>query len=252
MKQLAQMFMTLMMLLLLTANAYAQDWTYQVEPYVLASSIEGDTSISRATGLAVDVDFSDILEVLDIGAMGHFEAHHSSGWGTILDYGFMDLSDDIAGPRGGVVQAKVRQGVLEALVARRREIGNGYIDYLAGVRWWDNDIDVTIDAAVLPGTLIANIEEDWADLIVGVRWATQLNDKWTFKLRGDIGGLGLEADFTTSISAGLRYQLTEKIDLDLQYKSLWIDFEDGSRGQPGYFAFDTVTHGPVVGFIFNF
>ena len=252
MKQLAPIILTALMQMLLSANAYAQDWSFQVEPYVLASSIEGDTSISRATGLAVDVDFSDILEVLDIGAMGHFEAHHSSGWGAILDYGFMDLGDDIAGQRGGVVQAKVRQGVLEALVARRREISNGYIDYLAGVRWWDNDIDVTIDPAVLPGSLNANIDENWVDLLIGARWTNPLNNRWTFNLRGDIGGLGIEADLTTSISAGVHYQMTDNIELDLQYKALWVDFEDGSRGQPGYFAYDTVTHGPVVGFIFNF
>ena len=57
---------------------------------------------------------------------------------------------------------------------------------------------------------------------------------------------------SSSVSAGFRYQISDGVDLDLLYKALWVDFEHGSRGQPGYFAFDTVTHGPIVGFIFNF
>ncbi len=252
MTRLAQVTLSTMIMLVLSATADAQDWSFELEPYMLGSSIKGDTTVGRAAGVEIDVDLSDILEVLDIGGMGHFEAHHSSGWGAILDYGFMDLSDDISGPSGGVVRAKVRQGVFEALLARRRQLGNGYVDYLVGVRWWDNDIDVTIDPVALPGSATANVEEDWVDLIVGARWTNPLNDRWTFRFRGDIGGLGLEADFTTSVSAGFRYQISDGIDLDLQYKALWVDFEDGSRGQPGYFAFDTVTHGPIVGFIFNF
>ena len=236
---------------LFSVQSYAQDWTFQVEPYMLASSIEGDTSIGRVSGVAVDVDFSDILEVLEIGLMGRFEAQHSSGWGVMLDYGFMDLKDDLSTARGGVVEAKLRQGVFEALVSRRREWGNGHIDYLAGIRWWDNDIDVTIDPAILPGSTTLSVEEDWVDLVVGARWTNSLNDRWTFNLRGDVGGFGVQADFTAGIAAGFHYQLTDGIDLDLQYRALWVDFEDGTPGQPGHFAYDTVTHGPIAGFVFN-
>ena len=77
-----------------------------------------------------------------------------------LDYGFMELSAEISGPLGGVLDAKVRQGVLEALLVRHVSSGNGHIDYLAGIRWWDNDIDVTVDPAVLPGTPSSSVEED--------------------------------------------------------------------------------------------
>ena len=118
--------------LLLCAAANAEGWSYQFEPYVLASSIEGDTSIGRATGVDVDVDMSDILEVLEMAFMGHFEAHHSNGWGVALDYGFMDLSADISGPRGGVVDAKVRQGLFEALLVRRKQSGSVQLDIFAG------------------------------------------------------------------------------------------------------------------------
>jgi hypothetical protein len=244
-------FLTLA-LIAMPAAAIAQDWSYELEPYALVSSIEGDAGIGRTTGVPVDVDMSDILEVLDIAFMGHFEAHHSNGWGVALDYGFMDLSADISGPRGGIVDAQLRQGVFEALLVRRKSSDNGHLDITAGVRWWDNDIDVVVDPAVLPGTATAEIEEDWIDIVVGVRWANSINDKWTFRLRGDVGGLGVESDFTAMAAAGFKYKMTEKMDLDLQYKALWVDYEIGSAGQPGFFQYDTVTHGPIIGVVFNF
>jgi hypothetical protein len=239
-------------LLAMPAAVIADDWSYEFEPYALASSIEGDAGIGRATGVPVDVDMSDILEVLDIAFMGHFEAHHSNGWGVALDYGFMDLSADISGPRGGVLDAHLRQGVFEALLVRRKSSDNGYLDFTAGVRWWDNDIDVDVDPITLPGTATADIEADWIDIVMGVRWANSINDRWTFQFRGDVGGFGVESDFTAMAAAGFKYKMTDLMDLDLQYKAIWVDYETGSAGQPGFFQYDTTTHGPIIGVVFNF
>jgi len=240
------------LILVLSSDAYAQDWSYEFEVYALASSIEGDAGIGRATGVAVDVDMSDILEVLDVGAMAHFEAHNSNGWGVALDYGFMDLKADISGPRGGIVDVGVRQGVFEALLVRRVPSGDGHLDYLAGIRWWDNDLDVNVIPAILPGSPMARVDEDWIDVVIGMRWTDQLNDRWDFQLRGDIGGLGLESDFTSTVATGFHYQMSESTTLDLQYKATWVDYESGTPGQSGYFKYDTVTHGPLVGVIFSF
>jgi hypothetical protein len=237
-----------------TRHIVCGDWSYEIEPYVLFSSIEGDASIGRAVGADVDVNFDTILDNLDAGGMLHFEAHHNSGWGYVLDYGFMDLGSDVSGPRGGVVDASVRQGVFKALAVRRYQLSDSRLDYTVGVaRWWDNDIDVTVDLAVLPGTLDLEVEEDWVDLVLGVRWLNNLNQDWKFLLQGDLGGFGQESGFTTSMQVGALYQLNDEWVLDLKYKATWVDYEnEESKGQPGYFAYDTVTHGPLVGIIYKF
>ena len=201
----------------------------------------------------MDVGYDQILENLELAAMLHFEAHHKKGWGLSLDYGFMDLGADITGPLGGVTNTSVRQGILEALAVYRNKLTDGQLDYLFGLRWWDNDIDMTIDPVVLPGTATMNIEEDWVDVVVGIRWLSAINKNWDVVLYGDIGGFGLESDFTSSLSAGAHYQMSANWVLDLQYKALWVDYEnDKPKGQPGYFAYDTVTHGPLIGFIYKF
>ena len=234
------------------APAQASDWEYLVEPYLLASSIEGDAGLGRVTGVEVDVDFSKILETLSIGAMLHVEAHHDSGWGVILDYGFMDLEDDISSARGGNLSAEVNQGVLEALVTKRLDIGDGNFEALFGVRWWDNDVETTVDPAILPGTVKADLDEDWVDPVIGVRWTAPLGKAWHIVMRGDVGGFGVGADFTWNLAASALYKMTDSATLEIGYKALDVDYETGSRGSRGYFAYDTTTHGPVIGVQFRF
>ena len=237
-------------------NAHAADgssgWAYMVEPYLLASTIEGDASLGRVTGVDVDVDFGAILESLDIGAMVHFEAIRDDQWGVILDYGFMNLSDKVSTARDGVVEADVHQGVLEAFVMRRFQNGPGSVDVFAGVRWWDNDIGATVDLALLPGERSREVKQDWVDPVIGARWNHPLNDRWKLALRGDAGGFGIESEFTATLAASATYSFKSSLAVEIAYKALWVDFEEGTRQTPGYFAYDTVTHGPLVGLVINF
>jgi hypothetical protein len=238
-------------LIVLPAQA-ADDWNFVVEPYLLISSIDGDAGVGRVTGAEVEVDFSDILDTLEIGGMIHLEAFHESGWGLLLDYAFMDLGDDLSGPLGGIIDVDVHQGVLELLAARRLNSGEGHIEIFAGIRWWDNDVDVVVDPAVLLGDRTASIDQDWVDPVIGARFTMPMADKWKLVLRGDVGGFGAGSDFTAVAAGGILYSFNQTISLDVQYKALWVDYEDGTRGTPGYFAYDTVTHGPLVGLKFEF
>jgi opacity protein-like surface antigen len=239
--------------LLLPGPASAADtWQWTIEPYLQAVSIDGDASVGRATGVEVSLDTSDILDNLDLAAMVHAEVLHASGWGLILDYGFMRLSDDLSGPLGGVVDSTVRQGVFEAMAFRRQPFGAGTLDLYAGIRWWDNDIEVEVAPALLPGTRRVEVEEDWVDPALGARYFHPVSERWTLSVQADIGGFGVGSDFSYAASAGAMYRFTETFAIDLKYRGLWVDYEDGTRGTPGYFAYDTVTHGPVVGLIINF
>ncbi|MFT5141068.1 MAG: hypothetical protein ACI9CB_002739 [Rhodothermales bacterium] len=233
-------------------GAQADNWSYEFEPYLLMSSIEGDSGIGRVNGAPVDVNFDQILEVLDAGFMGHFEAQNTNGWGIALDYGFMDLRQDTVDPRGGVQNARLRQGVLEALLTKRHEKGDGHVDYFAGFRWWDNDIFLSVNPAVLPGDLRVDINEDWIDLVFGARMMRPISEKWQFNLRGDIGGFGMQADFTAVVALAFRYEISDLMDLDLQYRAMWVDYENGTAGQAGAYSYDTVTHGPILGLVFKF
>ena len=234
--------------LALAANsANADEWSYQIEPYLLGIMIDGDAGIGRVTGVDVDVDTDDVFDNLDMGLMVRFEARHENGWGMILDYAFIEVSDDRTSPRGAVLDADVRKGVFNALLLKGTRSGDAQLDYFVGVRWWDIDVDATIDPVILPGTLTASVEEDWVDLVIGARWKNPISEKWSFLLHGDIGGIG--SDLTAMGIVGFGYKIGESKGLKLQYKALYVDYETGTAGQPGYFQYDTTTHGPEIGFV---
>lgn len=235
-----------------TATASNSDeWSFEIEPYLLASSIEGDASLGRVTGVDVNADFSDILDALDIGAMIHFEAVKNR-WGLILDYGFMDLGGQVPVALNGVLTAEARQGILEAFALRRFDRGENTLDVYGGIRWWDNDIGATVDLLVLPGTPNPSVEQDWVDPVVGARWRHPFSESWDLALRGDVGGFGVESDFTATAGVSLFWKFKKTMALEIGYRSLWVDFEDGTAQMPGYFAYETATHGPVTGVVFSF
>ncbi len=230
----------------------SNDWTYGFEVYGMAASIEGDASIGRIQGAPVDVGFDQILETLDLAAMLHFEAMKNNRWGFYVDYSFMDLGANLQNSRGGILDADIRQGIMEAMVVRRLTNGKNTFEVYGGLRWWDMDLDVILDPVLLPGTANPSVQEDWIDIVVGGRILVPLSDQWTLTGQLDLGGLGIESDFTLSASLGVQYWMTETMVLDIKYKALWVDYESGTLGSPGSFAYDTVTHGPYAGVIFKF
>ena len=236
--------------LLAGTPANAGKWSFQLEPYALGANIEGDIGIGRIEGVDVDIDTSDILATLELGGMLHFEAHHENGWGLFLDYAFMDLSDDLTGPRDGVLEADVFQGVLEAALVKRTGSGDRQLDYYVGVRWWNVEVDAELDPVLLPGTASRSVDHDWIAGIIGARWRNPIGEKWSFSLRGDVGAGA--ADFTWKAYTGFRYRIGNSTALDLGYVALGVDYETGTPGEPGYFMYDTITHGPEVGFLFEF
>jgi len=234
------------------ANAQDDNWDFTIKPYLIATSIEGNAGMGRAVGIPIDVDFSTILENLSMAAMINFEAQHKNGWGFVLDYGFMDLEADTTIGFGGVVDASLRQGILEAFVTSNIGEADNGLDAFVGVRWWDNQIRAIVDPAILPGSLNPRIDEGWVDPIIGMRWSNQLSDNWDLRLRGDVGGFGIASDFTWSASATALYSFSDRFVLELGYRALDVDYDNGNASDQGFFAYDTTTHGPLLGLLIRF
>ena len=226
------------------------DWDISFEPYSLAVNIDGTASIGRVVGAPVNVGFGDILENLKMAAMLHVEGfNNTNNWGVILDYGYMNL-----GGRGsrGILTAGVKQGILEAFIAKRIQTETGHIDWYAGVRSWNNKIDLVLDPAILPGSRNITVREQWVDIVFGARSVMPLNERWTMLLRADVGGFGASSELTYAGSAGLNYHLSDNWLIDIQYKGVWVDYESGAAGAPDSFYYDTVSHGPLVGISYTF
>jgi len=228
-----------------------KQWQHNVEIYALALNIRGDTSIANLS-TDVDVDPSFIMDHLDMGAMLRLEGIYDNQWGYYVDYSFMKLSgkaDSIVGNSELLKgEVDIRQGVLETKGFKRYHYDFGAIDYMVGFRWWDNDIDTKLYSTG-GGGLINNsrsLDEDWIDYLIGVRWTQKLNASWQTHASLDIG-LGSDTDFTSGLLLGARYQINDWSDLNIAYKSTWVDYSN-----PGTFSYDTASQGFLVGWAAHF
>ena len=222
-------------------------WAFEFSPYLAMSSISGDSAVILEQNSHVELGFDDILDALEFGVAGHFEALHRSGWGMEMDYSYVSLGGSGAIPGyPNTLEIDVKQAVFEVQGFYRQNLENGSLDYMAGIRRWNLKMDAEISG--LPN--LHNTNNDWVDGIVGVRWISNLSKNWKFYISGDVGSGG--SDFTASAVSGVRYTFNEWLDLDVQYKGLWVDYETGTANMLDYFKYDTVTYGPMIGLNFKF
>ncbi|BBM65071.1 hypothetical protein VA249_17170 [Vibrio alfacsensis] len=222
-------------------------WQHSVEIYMLALNINGDATMGNFSS-SLDVDPKFIMDHIDIGAMARLEGVYQNKWGYYIDYSFMDLSGDVNNLSGLLpnvtyrADLEVRQGVLEAKAFQREVYSFGMIDYMFGLRWWDNDIKGKVyrnDNRILVDRL--NIKDDWVDFLMGVRWLNDLTNNWRFHASLD-AGLGADTRFTYATQIGLRYRMNDWSDINLAYKSTWVDYAN-----EGTFEYDTASHGMLIG-----
>ena len=220
----------------------ASAWNFELSPYLAMSSISGDSGVVTAAA-PLDLPFDDILDALEFGTAGHFEAHHNSSWGLWIDYNYANLGGT---GDAGILTLDVKQAVFEGYGMYRQTLENSTIDYTAGIRRWNLKMDATLTGR--PN--LNDTQNDWVDFVVGARWTTNISENWKFYVRGDIGAGG--SDFTATAVGGVRYVINEWLDFDLQYKALWVDYETGTVGTLDYFKYDTLTQGPIIGLNFKF
>jgi len=88
----------------------SDEWQVRVNPYIWLAGIDGDVTVGGQKA-SVDIDFSDIFEVLDIGVMAHIELTKGK-WSAFVDLLYVKLSDDANGRhiRGDL---KFEQSIIE-------------------------------------------------------------------------------------------------------------------------------------------
>lgn len=243
----------------------ADHWEFSLAPYLWTIRLRGK---AEAHGLSTDIDvnFSDILDALDVGALAAFEARRGPlSFTTNVIY--LKVHTDVSHPvgeripilPGGSLLADARNQTV--LVEERAnwqvlslplfdETGKRRVafDVGPGFRYWwlDNDIDVTLRPGLPIGPFKAHVHETtgWVDLVVGARLRSQLTDKLQFIGSADYGGFGFgtSSNYTWSLTGYLTYRMFENWDLAAGWRTLMIQRGFG----PLY------VEGPLVGLVYRF
>ncbi|TLD70155.1 hypothetical protein FEM03_13250 [Phragmitibacter flavus] len=87
---------------------------------------------------------------------------------------------------------------------------------------------------------------DWVDPIVGFRGQFHFTDRLFAVGRADVGGFGVGSDLAWQAYAGLGWQASSHVSLEMGYRCLDMDYTSGG------FTFDTMTSGVIVSLAFKF
>jgi hypothetical protein len=223
----------------LASSACAQEgWDWRVTPYLWGSAIDGEIALG-AVARDVDVEFSDILNVLSGAALMHVEGE-TNGHIVFGDLVWLSVEpeDEIA-TIGGVAEAELATTIIELGYARDPANALGFE---VGLRYWD--FDVEIDPALLAGL---SGGDRWSDVFGGIRNTRELGSNWTLTTRANAGAGG--ADLTIGFQMDFARELERGNAVVAGFKLLDVDYEKTVRGRP--LVLDTTFFGATVGFMFD-
>jgi hypothetical protein len=236
-------------------------WRVDFNSWMWLMGVEGDIG---ARGLTADVsaDFADVVDASDsiFALSGRLEVGKGR-WGGFVDGMYADIgAEDMSGPLGVAsidvtfeeilidfgIMYRIGEWAPTGNAANNRH--NTTLDLYVGGRY--TDLSVEVDPELLP-SLSRDI--DWIDPIVGAKLVLPVAERWHLRINGDVGGFGVESDFTWSVTAVVGYDFT-LFDLPATvfggYRAIGQDFTEGSG--PDEFTWDVVQHGPILGFSLKF
>jgi opacity protein-like surface antigen len=144
------------------------------------------------------------------------------------------------------IDVEVKEFIFDPVVAYRvMKVERGHLDLLGGARVWHVKSHLTFQPRILP---LVDVEgsKNWVDPIVGARAVASLSPRVFLFGRFDMGGFGINSDFTGQAFGGLGYQLKPRVALLGGYRYIRVDYVNEG------FIFKTAMSGIMAGAKFNF
>ena len=217
-------------------TASADQWQFEVMPYLWAAGLKGTTGVGRVTA-DVDLTFNDILNNLDWTAAALFEARNGP-WTIGLDSLFMRLKDDKSAVRSGPLglatlnasmDVKLTQQLYQPFLGYRLTDGSIRVDAIGGARYTNLNLKLSLDASasgpLLPsGERSTDDTKSWWDPIVGVKISAPIAEKWSAVGYADVG---VGENTTYQGYAGVKWQISQTFSSTLGYRYLRQNYNSG-------------------------
>jgi hypothetical protein len=215
-----------------------------VAPYLWLAGLKGTIGAGNVT-TDIDPAFSDILNSLNFGVMGVFEARKNK-FMIINDLLYISLDEqkDTSGPLFSSLKAKEKVFLLSPVAGYRlAEKKGASLDAIAGIRFWHTSTRLELEPRQLAGR-IGESSKNWADVIGGLRGQAHLSRAFSVIGRGDFGGGG--SDYTYQLFGGVGIDVSKVTSLFVGYRYLYIKYTRGDT------LFDGALKGVVLGAAFRF
>lgn len=217
----------------LAAESGAEDqWQFKAGVYLYAAGVKGEA----ASGSEIDLSFTDLINNLNMTAMGDFEARKSK-WSLAADVIYFNVGKD----GGGSIPIGTAPGIsatVEADVKLRAWVlgfTGGYrllqseqatLDVIAGARYLEVSAFLKTSTRLGPLASARDVGvsgNNW-DAIVGVKGDVTLKHNWYAPYYLDVG-TG-DSDFTWQIAGGVGYKF-DWGDAYLLYRYMDWEFKSG-------------------------
>ena len=266
----------------------ADKWTASFTPYGWLAFLNGDVTV-RGRTVSLDVNPVQVIEHLErVPWFSYAEARKGRlALYNDLFYANLGLTEGVTFSRvesvvGGTLDADVSLDFEQTIV----EVGGAYeianwssagslkgfstagaytaIDVLAGARYWHQQMSINLlaSASVVIGDLIrsGNVaiarsgSVDWVDPLVGARLRHRFAPGHELMVRGDVGGFDVGSQFSWNAVAAYSWDFAVRSGITysgmLGYRALSVDYEEGSGFNK--YAYDVLTHGPILGLTIGF
>jgi len=223
-------------------HAQGSDWNQRITLYGWGSSLDGDIGVAPLPDISVSRGFSDTLSSLDFAAMAVYEARKDR-WGLLIDVQAVNLSERGRIPGLGTpghISTEL-QGALLAGTYRLSDSDRGYLDLIAGLRYWSIDTNASLELP--PGTPFpfptrARDSRSTTVFQVGVK-GTWAFDGPMFLTGWAMGGAGGSTDLSSDAMVALGYTISPRMALmigfrrvDLKHSARRLDLDMSLQG-PG-------------------
>ena len=162
--------------------------------------------------------------------------------GVLVYFSYSSSSREGTVQPGIPASGEVTMRTLTLAAGRRWDAGASTTDVLGGIRAWSLDGLVSVPPA---GVSLAP-EKTFADPIVADRTVMPLSDRWSALGYLDLGGFGIGSDLTWQAVATANFRATERLNLSLGWRRLYVDYSDGGT------EFEGSMSDPLIGATWQF
>lgn len=216
------------------ADRKENKWSLDLSLYGLGAAMSGDVTV-KGVPADVDIGFDKIWDNLSSAGMGSVRIGYGK-WAFTTDVIYMGLEAEKNG-----VSAEFDQWMVEPSVSYRF---SPKFEVLAGARY--NNLSGEIRGpGILPTPRILSGTQDWYDPIVGGVLNLPFAEKFSFNLRGDIGGFGVGSELTWQAFPYLGWRFAQWGSLEAGYRWMYMDYEDGNGTDT--FSYTMLIQGPQLG-----
>lgn len=182
--------------------APSEKWQFEITPYFWFSGLKTEIKTGLLPEQEMDVSFSDLSKLVDLGLAGMFEGRKGR-LGFLIDGMYVDLGKTVTTPLGEV-DLGMKQGSFSLAMFYRAVEGKAALDLLGGGRYSNMSNDLKLTSGTLAGRQTSSTDF-WVDVFGGARLQIFLAKWLAFVGYADIGAGGTKLSWQAYAGMDVRF-----------------------------------------------